>query len=435
MKINSIVLSGLIREDRLEFAKNAWSSNDGLLRHNSIMFVGAMVACACNYFYQVYLGRALGPVDYGAFSALFSIYYLFYVFSGTFQAVAARFVSKFNAIGDNSSISIFSIELIKKMALMGSFSFIIFWLNRTMIADFLNLRSTTEVIFLGAAILFSSLLPVTSGMLQGLQKFNGLALVNILTFAPKLIFGILLVKLGYGISGAIGAVALGLAVAFLFSIIPLRIYLKNNQKNNNSKFREMYSYSAPAILIMMCLAVPSNVDVILAKHYLTDTNAGLYAAAAVLGKIVLFLASSIPVVMFPKVSELNTLGMITRPLLNKCLICSGILSGSATVLFVGFPSLIESIFGIGYADAYPIIKIYAITMFFVSLIWVIAQYCLATNYLNYSYILFFFTFSEIVVISILHDSIMQMAQILMMANLVLLFVSYIYLISYTGRGK
>jgi O-antigen/teichoic acid export membrane protein len=435
MMINSIVLRRLIREDLVQFAKNAWSSNDRLLRRNFIMFVGAIVACACNYFYQIYVGRALGPEAYGAFCALFSIYYLYFVFSGTFQAVTARFISKFNAIGDINSIGIFSIELIRKMALMGSFGFIIFWLTSPIIADFLNLRSTTEVIFLGTAILFSSLLPVTSGMLQGLQMFNSLALVNILTFAPKLIFGILLVKLGYGISGAIGAVALGLAVAFLFSIIPLRIYLKNNQKNHSSKFREMYLYSLPAVLIMMCLAVPSNVDVILAKHYLTSTNAGLYAAAAVLGKIVLFLASSIPVVMFPKVTELNALGIKSKPLLNKCLICSGLLSGSATVLFVGFPSLIGSIFGIGYADAYPIIKIYAITMFFVSLIWVIAQYCLATNYLNYSYILFFFTFLEIVAISIFHDSIMQMAQILMIANIIILLISYVYLIFYTGRIK
>lgn len=435
MKINSIVLRGLLRKDRLEFAKNDWSSNDGFLRHNSIMFAGAIVACACNYFYQIFVGRALGPEGYGAFGALFSIYYLFYMFSGTFQAVAARFVSKFNAIDDSSSIGIFSFELIKKMAFIGSFGFMIFWLTSSMIAEFLNLRSTTEVVFLGAAILFSSLLPVTSGMLQGLQKFNILSLVNILTFAPKLIFGILLVKLGYGISGAIGAVALGLAVAFLFSIIPLRIYLKNNQKNANCNFREMYFYSAPAILIMMCLAVPSNVDVILAKHYLTGTNAGLYAAAAVLGKIVLFLASSIPVVMFPKISELNALDMKTRPLLNKCLICSGLLSGFATALFVGFPSLIESIFGIGYADAYPIIKIYAIAMFFVSLIWVIAQYCLATNHLNYSYILFFFTLSEIVLISIYHDSIMQIAQILMIGNMIILLVSYGYLIFFTRRSK
>jgi O-antigen/teichoic acid export membrane protein len=100
-------------------ARRYWGMRDEFFRHSAIMFMGSMVACACNYLYQVYLGRALGPEEYGAFGALFSIYYLIYVLSGTIQASSARFVSKYNAVSNLSAIKAILLGFMKRAALLG----------------------------------------------------------------------------------------------------------------------------------------------------------------------------------------------------------------------------------------------------------------------------------------------------------------------------
>jgi O-antigen/teichoic acid export membrane protein len=264
--------------------------------------------------------------------------------------------------------------------------------------------------------------------------FNSLSLVVVLTFLPKLLLGVALVSLGYGISGAIGAVTLGLAIGFFLSLILLRSYLGNNKGNYNINFDSIYYYSFPSVIVMICLAIPSNADVILSKHFFTNMDAGLYTAASIIGKIVLFLPSSLYAVMFPKASKMHALKLSTRQLLDRCLIYSGILSGIAAGLFIVFPRLIVVIFGENYLYAISIMRLYVALMFFVSLIWVIAQYCLATNNLRYSYILLFFTVIELVSMAVYHSSPINIIHILLAFNLVLLIASYGYVILSEGRS-
>jgi O-antigen/teichoic acid export membrane protein len=407
-------------------AKNTWGARDEFFRHSAIMFIGSMIACVCNYLYQVYLGRALGPEEYGAFGALFSIYYIIYIFSGTIQASSAMFISKYNAMGDINTIRAILLGLMKRATILGTAGFFLFLIFSTWIANFLNIQATESVIILGTIVIFSLLLPISLGALQGLQMFKSLSLISVLTFLPKLLLGIAFVSLGYGISGAIGAVTLALAIAFLSSLILLRSYLGNNKLNYIFNFESYYYYSIPAVIVMICLAVPSNVDVILSKHFFTNFDAGLYAAAAVIGKIVLFLPSSLYAVMFPKASKMYTLEVKTRHLLNRCLIYSGILSSIAAGLFIVFPRMIVVIFGENYLNAIPIVRLYVALMFFVSLLWVIAQYCLATNKLRYSYILLFFTLVELISMVVSHASPTKIIQVLLVINLVVFIVSYGY---------
>lgn len=399
------------------------------------MFMGSVIGYGCNYLYQVYVGRALGPEGYGAFGALFSIFYLIYVFSGTIQAGSARFVSKYNTTGETDVIKSLLLGLIKRAALVGIAFFFLFFIFSSEIAEFLNIQSAESVIILGTVAIPSFLLPIASGTLQGLQKFSALSLVNVLTFLPKLLLGVIFITLGYSISGAIGAVSLGLTIAFISSMIPLRSYFTRGQKNNSYEFNELYSYSLPAVIIMVCLAMPSNMDVILSKHFFSSNEAGLYAAAAVIGKIVLFLPSFLYAVMFPKVSKMQVLKSKTRFLLNRSLIYTGLLSGVAAAIFISSPFLVGAIFGANYLYASQIMRFYVIVMFFLSLIWVIAQYCLATNNLRYSYVLLFFTLAEFISISLFHGTPLEMVIVLLSVNLILFIASFSYVIWSEGRDN
>jgi O-antigen/teichoic acid export membrane protein len=392
------------------------------------MFIASLAGCLCSYLYQVYVGRALGPEGYGTFGSLFAIFYLISVFSGTVQAGAARFISQHNASGDRDGISTFFYCLMKKSALLGVAGFAVFCLANSIIADFLNMDSKIELVVLGTVILFAFVTPAAAGVLQGLQMFYWLALASFLGLAGKLIFGIALVGLGYGVAGAIGALALSALITFLLSVFPVSSHLSRRQNDNSCNLNNLYSYSLPAILIMICLAAPSNLDVILAKHFFPSYEAGLYTAASVMGKIVMFLPSAITTVMFPKAAEMNCLGRNTFKLLNRCLLYTGLLSGSAAAAFALYPRLLLVIFGPSYLDATLITILYAALMFLFSLIIVIAQYCLATNDLIYTYILVFFTLFELLLIGLIHESILQVVGGLLVINMVLLILSYVFVV-------
>lgn len=406
---------------------------DEFLKQSMVMFSATIIGSALNYIYQVYVGRALGPEGYGAFGSLFAIFYLISIFSGTVQAGSARFVSKFNATGEVDAIGAFLYSLIKKSIILGISGFILFVLISPWVAEFLKLGSNAGVIMLGTVILFTFLSPATLGGLQGLQRFYTMSFITILTYSAKLSIAILLLSLGYGMLGALGALTIATAIGFLYSLLPLMPYLKKGRSFGGFNFKELYAYSMPTILIMVCLAIPSNFDVILAKHFFSSYEAGLYTASSVIGKIILFLPGAISAVMFPKASVMKTLGKNTSSLLNRSLIYTGLLSGSAAMAFIIFPGLTGLIFGPTYLEASSIARFYVAMMFLFSLTVVVAQYCLATNNLSYTYLIVIFTGLEMILISFFHQSTMQMVQVLVAANLLLFLVSYIYTMRLASR--
>ena len=57
------------------------------------------------------------------------------------------------------------------------------------------------------------------------------------------------------------------------------------------------------------------------KHFFSTVETGYYAGAEMIGKIVLYLPSTIVILMFPKVASLNTQNKDPRPILIKaCLL-------------------------------------------------------------------------------------------------------------------
>lgn len=376
------------------------------------------------------MGRALGPYQYGIFGSLFAISYIIYVLTNTIQTGSARFISKF--IGENKKemISVFSKGLLKRMFVLGISIFVILVILSNPITIYLKIDSITPVIFLASIFIFSTLLPVNLGIIQGLEKFFSLGINMILSFSAKLIFGILLVMIGFGVNGAISGVVIGFIVALIFSYFPIRNYLHQNSKNKNKfNFSELYVYSFPTMIAMFCFSVPANMDVILAKHFFESNTAGIYTAATVLGKIILFVPGAIAIVMFPKISRLHAEKKDTNYVLNISLIYTAVLSGAMALGYWFFPNLAITIpYGIEYLDAIPVLRLYGIAMFFFSLTVVIMRYTLAISHVKYVYLLVMFTLIEIGLLYLFHTTILIMAQIILIVNFLLFISSYIYLL-------
>ena len=94
--------------------------NDELVKEGTIMFISGTIVGIFNYCYQVYMGRALGPEEYGVFGALFAIFYLIGIISQTLGTSTTQFVSKF--VGEGKQIGFFIKGSLKRTIMLGSAS-------------------------------------------------------------------------------------------------------------------------------------------------------------------------------------------------------------------------------------------------------------------------------------------------------------------------
>ena len=162
--------------------------SDSLFKHSSIMFSSIMIANIFAYLYHIFIARSLGPALYGELGSLLAIFMILAVPVGTIQTVITKYIARFHSRNEDGKVGSLIFSSIKKLFYYGLFAFISVSILSPFIASFLKINSSVPVIIVGFIVLFSVLLPINRGALQGLQKFNALALNNVL----EAVFGWLL---------------------------------------------------------------------------------------------------------------------------------------------------------------------------------------------------------------------------------------------------
>jgi len=164
----------------------------------------------------------------------------------------------------------------------------------------------------------------------------------VVNFALKLTVGVGLVVLGYGISGAIGGVIIGLAFACGASIIYVRKYFFIARKAVEGK--DIWRFTIPATVALFGYTMITYVDTIFAASLLPDVEADAYSAASQLAKIILYLPGAVSTVMFPKISKAHAERMInsngngeTRRILRSAFLMTVLLSGIVVAVYFLFP--------------------------------------------------------------------------------------------------
>ncbi|VVB91315.1 Polysaccharide biosynthesis protein [uncultured archaeon] len=390
---------------------NILKTDNNLLKFSSIIFIATILGGGINYFFQIYVGRALGPEGYGEFSALISLLYITSVPAGTISTTIVLFTSEFRANSEFGKIKYLLIYSIKKLLLFGIAGFILIWIASGVIASFLNIDSNIPILFIGLIFVISAVYPIVTGALQGLQKFIHAGINSILAAIVKLISGILLVYIGLGVNGAMLSLFISPLIAFLLALIPLRyILMEKSVKTPNMK---ILHYSLPVFITILIITLISNIDVMIVKHYFNANDAGYYSAASLISKIIFFVTGSIATVMLPNVSELHIKKENTLRILKNCLGYTFFLSTIAVFFYWVAPDFVVSLlFGREYAVATRIIGILGISMMFFSLSYMIIIYNIAIKNFRFIYMTTAILILEIILMSIFHENLYVVAKIL-----------------------
>jgi len=264
-----------------------------------------MIANVFAYLFHIFMARSLGPASYGEFGSLLAIFMILSVPVGTIQTVITKFTARFNSKNEDGKVGSLIFSSIKKLFYYGLFAFILVSLLSPFIADFLHIDSSIPVIIVGLTVLFSVILPVNRGALQGLQKFNALAVNNVLEAVFRLLLGIILVVLGFGVNGALLAFGLGYFIAFLIAFVSLKKYF--DKRDGNINVKEIYKFTLPVFLAVLFINLIVNLPTVFIKHFYSSEFTGLWNVSLTLARIILFVSSSVSLVMFSKVSSLESL--------------------------------------------------------------------------------------------------------------------------------
>ncbi|GAC1466139.1 MAG: hypothetical protein PVS3B3_28860 [Ktedonobacteraceae bacterium] len=347
------------------------------LYHNLLLFSINILTGVCAYLLHPFLGQMLGIQQYGRVAALIAFSLVLITPTQIIATVATKYASASSVNGNYARLNSFIRRLSAILLALGIGITVVFAALSSYTSLFFHLDSSVEVILLGLTFITAFVTPLNLGILQGLQRFGWYATVTFLSAFLRLALSIGLVFVGLGVNGALLGLVLSALLAYLVSFRPLREILRGSQAATGS-LRSLWSYSVLAGFAAAGTIVLYSIDTVLARHFLSDNDAGLYAALATTSKIILYATSSVSLVMFPRVAALHERGESQTRVVIQALL--GVLL-LATVLELAFAIaplfIVQLLFGKAFTAIAEQLAPYGIAMLLLAIGGVIMNYYLA----------------------------------------------------------
>ena len=290
-----------------------------VLSGSLILLAGSGLVSAFNFAYNVAVARFLGPTDFGHASVVYTLMILISAVTLSFQIVSAKVVAKQGSLPAQTAVyrglhrSAWGAGIVIALLLV---------LAERGISSYLNLPTTRLVILLAVGVAFYVPLGTRRGFLQGTCNFRRLAINLSFEAFCRLSGSLLMIVLGFGVTGVIAANAAAMGIAYLSALPPLPVSIATTLEIPNA-FRE----ALQAIIFFVGQVIINNCDIVLVKHFFPPTPAGLYAAVALVGRVIFAFSWAVINSMFPIVAgtrnrERQHQGLLRTSLLMVFGICS-----------------------------------------------------------------------------------------------------------------
>ncbi len=394
------------------------SLNDKLTRHSLIMLVCGLGAGFFSYVFQFSMGILLNTEQYGVLFSLTSLITIIIVFSESVTLAVAKFTAAFEGEDRIGAIYYFWRRALTRATLSGLMIFAVAALASPVIIRFLNIDRILFLILPFGTILFVFALSVNWGIMQGVQNFVSLGLTQLFLSMLRAGLGIVLVLAGWGIYGGLAAFPIAFLVTLAISFIPLRgLSHANGESSLVSRVPTNILIFATAVIFST--TVLTNVDVIMAKHYLNATEAGNYSLIAILGRIAYYAPVSIAGAMFPKTAALFQGRRRYWPVLFKSLALLVLVAGVILLLYALVPELITGILiAHRQANVAPFIFEYGLAMALFAVAFLLATFMLSINQVKVAYPLLGTVAIQIVLLNLFHNSLGQLVNMLLVSSIV-----------------
>lgn len=336
-------------------------------RNSGVFFAGTIFSVALGYFFKVYLARVLGPEVLGIYALGITLVGFLDAFN-SFGLVesATRFAAMYRAAGKLEPLG----------ALLWQGGAIILAANVLFAAILLRMGSVVAVRFYHSPVLARYIPWFTVLMLLGaVSTFYGRILAgykevgrrtlitNFIGTPATILLAVFLISLGWGLRGYLCAQVLGamlvitLLLAFVWKLTPCEARLSLRWPPLLE--REVWSFSAAAMGVLLLQFLMSQVDKIALGFYRGAREVGIYSVAAAVVAYVSIILTSVNQVFSPIIADLHTrkdnmmLGRLYRALTKWVLGLT--LPLAITVIVYARPLM--RIFGHDFEAGWPILII------------------------------------------------------------------------------
>lgn len=401
-----------------------------LISGSSIIVVGTFTANIFNYLYNLSMGRLLSVSDYGLLTSLNSLFVLIGIFGVAFTKLFARYTAQYEAKKKNKYLSSFIKISLKSLVFFAVALFVIFTLLSPIIARFLNINNLSLIILTNVSFFFSLLFSLPAGVLQGKLKFISYSALTILQPLTKFIFAITLVFLGYGLFGAISSITIA---TLLIALIGYQIIKKYVDQGSETKIDKQFTknfrkYTANFILTSIGIALLSNTDILLVRHFFEADTSGHYAALSLMGKAIFYLTMPINFAFFPLIAQKKEKKEKLLPTLMMTLGAVTMASVALAFVYFAFPSLVLSVFF--PSQEYQVLRsylgIFSLYILVFSLVYIMNNFFLSIGRSEIYKFTLLAAVIQIVLIVFFHSSLYQIIGILFASNLLLFFIFLVY---------
>jgi O-antigen/teichoic acid export membrane protein len=314
-----------------------------------ILTIATFAAIFSNYLFQVLAGRILGPSEYGLLGSMFTIIGVLTVSASALQAACAKdVVTERVAPVDHHdgarATRLLDDPLVRRTTWFAGGLAALTIVASPLIAAFLDAGVLDIVAF---ALLIPSiiLVAIAFGRLQGLERFVGYAVLGLGMGIAKLVFGVSALALGLGVSGGLFALAVTSGVGTV-------IGLRWSRAGGPTPVSVVKTDVLRALFAIGLFTTMISIDVPIARHFFSSSEAGRFAAAAVVGHGVIWLPEVIAIVAFPEMVKARaTRHDEHRLLLRSASLALGLCLTGVVVLFLAGPFLFDAFYGDKYHGA------------------------------------------------------------------------------------
>jgi O-antigen/teichoic acid export membrane protein len=344
-------LRGMVRTFRLQ------PLHSKLVGGSLVMLAGTVLVSLLNFGYNIAVARMLGAGAFSQAAAAVTLLMLVSCLTLAFQMVCAKLIAKNPTNAEKSYVYHF---LLRRSWTAGLTLGIVLIAFSGPVSKWLRMPSPMLIIVLALGMAFYAPLGVRRGGLQGVYHFRLLSLNFLLETSVKFFAAVLLVKAGYGVLGAVAAISISVITAYCFPRTPVQLR-EQPKAGHPASFGE----GIQAIIFFIGQVIINNIDILMVKHFFHPDLAGLYAAVALVGRVLYIASWQVVSAMFPiaAASQPETEGhesgmVVAVPLVFVTLMCLGFM------LILGlFPDqILRLLFGARFhagLDSHNLLVLYA----------------------------------------------------------------------------
>ena len=320
----------------------------------TLMVVLTLVASAINYGSNVIFSHVLDPAGYGELTALFALSIVLAVPTGAAQTMIAERVAVFTSSGEMHRVRYLVRHAFAHVSVIAVVVGLVYLAATPLVVDLLGLRHIGVAIALTPVLVLAFLQPLALGVLQGMERFTMFGLMLLAIALSRILFGVPWAAVEHGAGGALGGQAVGMLLVFLVAAWLMRGLAmgRGTGAATTGLKRKPDAQTLAAGAAFMGFAVLSNLDLVLAKVFLSPHDAGVYAALSTIGKVIIFLPAAIAVVMVPSAAKAHAdSGSSARVLRVSALLVGGTVVLAAIPAILAPRLIIQIMFGSKYLSA------------------------------------------------------------------------------------